>query len=52
MQWYRLFELHHIWKYLSPIDLDMEKTYLDKCDVAFKYYKSFDQLKAVDELND
>jgi hypothetical protein len=30
----------------------MEKTFADKCDSAFRFYKSFDQLKAVEELND
>jgi hypothetical protein len=30
----------------------MEKAFTDKCEIAYKYYKSFDQLKAVEELND
>lgn len=48
----RLFNLGNIWKYLSPTDTDMEKVYIDNVEEAYKFYKSFDQLKVVEELKD
>ncbi len=41
-----------IWNYLSPSDDDMAKVYGEKMEETFRYYKSFDQLKGVEELKE
>lgn len=41
-----------IWNYLSPTDDDMLKVYSEKLEDGYRYYKSFDQLKGIEELKD
>lgn len=42
----------NLWNYLSPTDEDMLKVYQEKLDESYRYFKSFDQLKGVEELKE